>query len=184
MSSSRRIALLDRDGTIIYNRHYLADPAGVELLPGAAEGLRRMCAMGWELVLITNQSGIGRGYFTEETLQRIHRRFESQLAAESIQLDGIYFCPHAPEEDCDCRKPRTGMVDRAARELGFDLGRDLAVMIGDSPADMDLAANLEIPGIFVLGENEGPGDRAPAATVPDLVAAAEFMRRLPGPLAE
>jgi len=177
MSLSERIALLDRDGTIIYNRDYLADPAGVELLPNAAEGLRRIRALGWGLVLITNQSGIGRGYFTEATLHKIHERFESLLAAENIKLDGIFFCPHAPRDGCDCRKPGTGMVDSAARELGFN--PDRAVMIGDSPADIGLAANLGIPGLFVQGENDLPSDASPAARVTNLIEVASFLETLP-----
>ena len=135
-----KTVLLDRDGTIIYNRHYLSDPNDIEFLPGALDGLRRMRDLGLRMVLITNQSGIGRGYFTEERLREIHDRFEAMLADEGVRLDGIYFCPHTPDDDSDCRKPRTGMVDRAAQELGFDI-QD-AVMIGDSAADMGLAVTI------------------------------------------
>lgn len=173
---SRPIALLDRDGTIIYNRHYLSDPEDLEFLPGAVEGLRRLRDRGWLFVLITNQSGIGRGYFDEARLGEIHERFEAMLAAEELRLEGIFYCPHTPDDDCACRKPRTGMVDRAVRELDLDLSR--AAMIGDSAGDMGLAANLSIPGVFIRGEYDLPAGIEPAARVSDLVEAAAFLERL------
>ncbi len=170
--------LLDRDGTIIHNRHYLADPEGIEFMPGALEGLTRLRDLGFEFVLVTNQSGVGRGYFSEERLGAIHDRLEALLGAAGIRLAGIYYCPHAPEFDCDCRKPRTGMVRRAARDLGLQIA-DCA-MIGDSAADMQLARNLGIPGIFVRGQYELPGDIIPAATVENLVQAAEWLESARG----
>ena len=169
-----KTVLLDRDGTIIYNRHYLSDPDDIEFLPGALDGLRRMRDLGLRMVLITNQSGIGRGYFTEERLREIHDRFEAMLADEGVRLDGIYFCPHTPDDDSDCRKPRTGMVDRAAQELGFDI-QD-AVMIGDSAADIGLARNLGIPGLFIPGQYTLPDDVTATATVQNLVEAVDFMQ--------
>jgi D-glycero-D-manno-heptose 1,7-bisphosphate phosphatase len=173
-----KTVLLDRDGTIIYNRHYLSDPDDIEFLPGAVEGLRQMRDLGLRMVLITNQSGIGRGYFTEERLREIHDRFEAMLAEEGVRLDGIYFCPATPDDDSDCRKPRTGMVDKAARELGFDIQG--AVMIGDSAADIGLARNLGIPGLFVPGQYELPEDVSATATVADLVEAVHFIRDYTG----
>ncbi len=110
------LCLLDRDGTIIAERSYLSDPDQVELLPGTVEGLRRLQRMGCGLVVITNQSGIGRGYFTETQLARIHERMKALLAREQVRLDGIYICPHRPEEHCSCRKPEPGLVF-AARSI-------------------------------------------------------------------
>ena len=107
----RRVVLLDRDGTIIIDRHYLADPRGVELIEGAAEGLRRLAALGLGLVVVTNQSAIGRGRLDVEGLERIHRELSRLLADRGVRLDGIFWCPHRPEDDCDCRKPRSGMKD-------------------------------------------------------------------------
>lgn len=116
----RRFVLLDRDGTLIVDRHYLADPQGVELLPGVGAGLRQMRELGLGLVVITNQSGVGRGYFTLEQVEQVHQRLGQLLAVEQVQLDGIYSCPHTPADGCSCRKPATGLVEKAASELDFE----------------------------------------------------------------
>jgi histidinol-phosphate phosphatase family protein len=135
-AAGRRAVFLDRDGTVIAERHYLSDPAGVELLPGAAEGLRRMRALGLPLVLVTNQSGVGRGYFGRDAVERVHGRLIELLAAEGVALSAIYSCPHAPDEACGCRKPLPGLLEQAARELGLDL--PTCFVIGDKPCDIDL----------------------------------------------
>src|ERR1700729_840882 len=115
----RRLALIDRDGTIIVDKVYLRDPDGIEFAPGAIEGLRLLRDAGFALVLITNQSGIARRYFDLATLGRIHDRLQSMLRAEGIWLKAIYFCPHGPDDGCNCRKPAPGMVTKAMRDLGF-----------------------------------------------------------------
>lgn len=135
-----RFVVLDRDGTIIIERHYLADPERVELIPRVASGLRQLSAMGLGLVVVTNQSGVGRGLFDTTRLALIHRRLCELLAAEGIHLDGIYFCPHTPEDDCVCRKPRTGLLERAAKELDFDPGATF--VIGDKPCDIELGQRV------------------------------------------
>lgn len=139
--------LLDRDGTIIVEKEYLSDPAGVELLPGAAAGLRALRALGCLLAVVTNQSGVGRGYYTLDTMHAVNRRMAELLAREGIVLDGIYFCPHAPGSGCACRKPLPGMGLQAARELGFE-PRD-AVIIGDKLVDLGLAGAMGARGILV-----------------------------------
>jgi D-glycero-D-manno-heptose 1,7-bisphosphate phosphatase len=136
----KRFVLLDRDGTIIEERDYLSDPEQVRLLPGAAAALRELQNMGLGLVVITNQSGVGRGYFDESRLESIHRRLIELLAAEGIQLDGIYVCPHNPDDDCSCRKPKTGLAERAAAELGFDLQETF--VIGDKASDIEMGRNI------------------------------------------
>ncbi len=118
--SQRRFVVLDRDGTINVDRHYLSDPDQMELLSGATAGLRAMRAMGLGLVVVTNQSAIGRGYFDLARLEEIHNRLRDLLAAERVELDGIYVCPHLPDDGCDCRKPLPGLLRRAAAELAFD----------------------------------------------------------------
>jgi D-glycero-D-manno-heptose 1,7-bisphosphate phosphatase len=158
-----RVALLDRDGTIIVERNYLADPEGVELLPNAAEGLRALRDMGYRLILITNQSGIGRGYFSRETVDRIHERMMQQLG--DVALDAIYICPHTPEDRCDCRKPETGLARQAAEELHFDPSN--AVVIGDKPCDIELAQQIGAMSVLVT---TGYGKKFADILKPDVIA--------------
>ena len=143
----RAYALLDRDGTIIVDKVYLRDPDGIEFAPGALEGLRLLRDAGFALVLITNQSGIARGYFDEATLAAVHARLEAMLAAEGLALAAIEFCPHGPKDGCACRKPEPGMIRAAMEKLGF--GPERAVMIGDSDADMGAALAAGVPGIRI-----------------------------------
>ena len=133
---SKRYVLLDRDGTVILDKHYLHDPEGVELLPMAVEGLRRLQGLGFGLAVLTNQSGVGRGYYAESTVHACNERMVELLKAEGVTLDGIFFCPHEPEAGCDCRKPRPGLMLKAAEELSFDPAQGF--MIGDKSADMGL----------------------------------------------
>ncbi len=131
---------LDRDGTLIEDAHYLSDPEQIRLLPGVIRALRRLGMAGYSLVVISNQSGIARGLFTREQLDAVNRRFSELLENESISLNGIYCCPHHPREggkdrvDCNCRKPRSGLFEQAAKELSIDLGRSIA--IGDRVRDI------------------------------------------------
>ena len=143
----RPAVFLDRDGTIIENREYIADPDDVRLLPGSAEALRRFADAGYRLVIASNQSGIARGLFDEAALDAVHARLEELLADEGATLDGAYYCPYldGPEatvkkyrRDSELRKPKPGMLLQAARELNIDLRRSW--MIGDSPADVEAGA--------------------------------------------
>ena len=143
----QRFVVLDRDGTITIERHYLSDPAAVELLPGAAEALRHMREMGLGLIVITNQSGIGRGLFGWETLNRVHGRLRGLLQAEGVQLDRIYVCPHRAEDHCLCRKPSTGLLERAAQELGFD--EKACFVIGDRASDIELGRRVGATALLV-----------------------------------
>jgi D-glycero-D-manno-heptose 1,7-bisphosphate phosphatase len=137
-SPSGRLALLDRGGTIMVDKAYLRDPDGIEFTPGAIEDLRLLRNAGSSLVLMTNQSGIARGVVDVAMLVQIHGRLQSMLAAEGVRLEGIYYCPHGPDQPCDCRKPTQGMVRNAIRDLGF--GPAKAVLIGDSDANIEAAA--------------------------------------------
>lgn len=129
----RPALLLDRDGTLIVDVGYPRDPERVELLPGAAAALRHLQEQ-YALVIVSNQSGIGRGMIKEEEADAVHARMIERFAAEGVRFAGAYRCPHAPEEDCECRKPAPGMLLQAAAELGLDLAR--SVMIGDKHADV------------------------------------------------
>ena len=117
-AAAKRLALLDRDGTIIVDKVHLRDPDGIEFAPGAIEGLQLLRDAGFALVLITNQSGIARGYFDLATLGRIHDRLQSMLAVNELRLEAIYFCPHGPDDGCDCRKPAPGMVTKSHARFG------------------------------------------------------------------
>ena len=145
----RPVVFLDRDGTLIHDRpgHYLRQPGKLKLYPCTAEALRLLRSAGYRLVVLSNQSGIGRGYLDHAVLRLIHARLRRELRARGARLDGIYFCPHGPDAGCPCRKPKPLLARRAMRELGLTL-RGGAV-IGDKKADMDLARGLGIPGLMV-----------------------------------
>ena len=168
--TQRRFVLLDRDGTLIVDRNYLGDPEGVELLPGAVAGLRRMKALGLGLAIVTNQSGIARGRLTERSVAAVHDRLRAMLAREGIVLDGIYVCPHGPDDDCACRKPRPGLVFSAIRRFQSD-AKHVAV-IGDIGADVEAAARAGALGILVPTERTRQAEiRNAPIVVSDLVAA-------------
>jgi D-glycero-D-manno-heptose 1,7-bisphosphate phosphatase len=142
---------LDRDGVLIDEVQYLSRPDQVRLVPGAAAAVGRAARNGWKVVVVTNQSGVARGLLPEERLADIHAELARQLAAESARMDGIYYCPHHPTagvgeylRDCDCRKPRPGMLQAAARDFGIDLGR--SVLVGDRRTDLEagLAAGCRV----------------------------------------
>jgi len=156
----RPAAFLDRDGTINVDCHYLSDPAQVELLPGAAEGLKRLAAMGYALVVVTNQSGIARGYFDAARLDEIHARLAELLAAEGIVLDGVYVCPHGPGDACACRKPLPGLALAAAADLGLDLAN--SVMIGDKAADVGLGRAIGAKAAILVRTGYGVAQEAEA----------------------
>lgn len=178
----RPFVVLDRDGTIIVERHYLSDPRQIEFLPGAVEGLRRMLGMGLGLVVVTNQSAVGRGFFDEVHLDLIHRQLGELLKAEGIHLKGIYFCPHTPEDDCSCRKPRPGLIEHAAIQLGFDLQGSF--VIGDKPADIEMGRRVKATTFLVRtgygAEFVGDPTVNPDYVADDLSAAAQMIQRLLG----
>lgn len=129
--------LLDRDGVLNRDRGYVARAEEFEFLPGAFDALRALARRGFRLIVVTNQSGIGRGYYGENDFQTLTRWMLAQLRTEGIELAGVYHCPHAPEARCACRKPAPGLLLRAARELRLDLGRSW--LVGDKPSDIQAA---------------------------------------------
>jgi D-glycero-D-manno-heptose 1,7-bisphosphate phosphatase len=133
---AKRFVLIDRDGTINVEKHYLSDPADLVLIDGVGAAIRRLNDAGYGVAVITNQSGIARGYFDMTRLDAIHARLADLLAAEGASVDGIYLCPHGPDDDCGCRKPLPGMVQQAVAEHGFDPGQ--AFMVGDKEVDIGL----------------------------------------------
>jgi D-glycero-D-manno-heptose 1,7-bisphosphate phosphatase len=172
----------DRDGTLIEDVHYLADPARVRLLPRAAEAVRRLQASGFACVVITNQSAVGRGLLTLETLEAIHKEMNRQFAEEEVCLDGLYFCTTVPKtgdrvtvEDPD-RKPGPGMLLRAARELGLDLRASW--MVGDMLSDVLAGVNAGCRSILVQtgrGRLVEAGHEAATQVVEDVLEAARLI---------
>lgn len=179
MTGARPAVLLDRDGTIIVERDYLGDPAGVELERGAVAGLRRMVALGLPLIVLTNQSGIGRGYFTRADADRVNARIAALLDDEGIAIAGWYVCPHGPRDGCDCRKPLPGLARLAARDHDVDLSR--SYVIGDKSSDMGVARAVDSFAIFVEtghGGNDRARERRLGTTIcADLDAAAAVIEQ-------
>lgn len=175
----RRFVLLDRDGTLIVERDYLARAEEVELLPNTARGLRLLNQLGLGLAVLTNQSGIGRGYFDQAALDAIHARLQQLLANEGVSLAGIYVCPHVQEDGCACRKPEPGLAQRCAAELNFDPAASF--VIGDKPCDIDLGRRLGATTFLVRtgygARNEREGLKADYI-VDDVLAAAHIIRTL------
>lgn len=171
---------VDRDGVIIEDADYPDDPAAVRLLPGAAAALVRARAAGYLLIGVSNQSGIGRGYYGEANFAAVQRRVDAELAAAGARLDALYYCPHAPAQGCRCRKPRPGLLEEAANR--FHWRPDRSWLVGDKLSDAALARAGGLRAILVLtGKGEArdvdlpPGE--PALVVADLAEAVDFLLR-------
>jgi D-glycero-D-manno-heptose 1,7-bisphosphate phosphatase len=166
-AGDRPAVLVDRDGTVIPDLGYPREPERVTLLPGAADALRSFAEAGLPIVVVSNQSGIGRGLITQAEAAAVHERFVELLAGEGVELAGAYYCPHAPHVGCDCRKPQPGLLLRAADDLGLDLGR--SVMVGDRDADVEAGRRA---GARTVRFPSGGAWSEVAATVLDLTRAA------------
>jgi len=181
LPAPKRMLFLDRDGTLIKEKHYLCDPDEVELCENAVPGLLAFQSMGFHMVVVTNQSGIGRGYYSEEEMKVVNERIESILESHGIQLSQFLHCPHSPESECDCRKPKTGMLSNLSKTLGRPW--DLSVMIGDKACDIGFARNAEMIAILVktgYGEHyDFINDLNPDHMVSDLWEAAKWIKQQP-----
>ena len=153
-SDSNKAVFLDRDGTIVHDRGYLENPEGIELMPHAGEALTKLKQHGYLLVLVTNQSGVGRGYFREDAVESQHRRLRQLLHSEGVELDLIRFCPHAPDAACDCRKPQAGLILEAAETLGVDLHRSF--MVGDKLSDIEAGRRAGCRTVLIDGTSDLP----------------------------
>ena len=146
-SPRARAIFMDRDGTVSEEVGYMYHAGLFRVFPWTPEAIQKINQSGMKSVLITNQSGIARGYFPETTVQEVHQVLQQTLKQREAQLDAIYYCPHAPEKDCDCRKPKPGMILRAARELEIDLSESF--MIGDRYLDVRAADAAGVRSVLV-----------------------------------
>lgn len=183
--SPRPAAFIDRDGTIIRDANYIRDPAHVELLPGAADAIRRLNEQNVAVIIVTNQSGIARGWLTAEDYDAVQRRLGSLLGAAGAHVDGVYMCPHHPDISgpCDCRKPGLALYRQAIAEHGLD--GSTALFVGDRLRDVTPASALGGQGILLDVDSTPPEDRERAqsesiATARSLGEAVDrFLRTLP-----
>ncbi len=176
--ASRRAVFIDRDGTLTEEVGYVNHPRRLRLLPRSADAVRRLNRAGVPVVVVTNQAGVARGYFSEDVLRAVNRELEAQLKAAGAHLDGLYVCPHHPTEgtppwraECECRKPKPGMLLRAADDLGLDLAR--SVMVGDKASDLEVAPRAGMQSVLVLtgyGVGEWEYRRSTFTVEPDHVA--------------
>ena len=169
---------LDRDGTITEDVHYCRRPEDVRLLPGAANAIALLNKAGMPVVVVTNQSGISRGYFDWETLRAIHEELNRALARQHARVDAIYVCPHHPDDGCVCRKPRPGLLLRAAAELGLELSG--SYVVGDQTTDMLAGRACGCTTVLVdtgpsRSENRSAEEMTPDFHAGDLYAAAEWI---------
>jgi len=155
---------VDRDDTLIADVGYCKDPDRVQLLPGVVEGLQRLSRAGMAIIVVTNQSGLGRGVFTEDDLSAVHARLRSELEASGVGLRAIYYCPHLPEDNCSCRKPRPGLLLKAASEM--DLNLKTCFMIGDRELDLLAGRSAGTRTILVSKEVQ---ERADVERIADFV---------------
>jgi D-glycero-D-manno-heptose 1,7-bisphosphate phosphatase len=183
-----RAVFLDRDGTIIEEVGYLDRPERVEFFPFTIDAIRVLNRAGLAVVLVSNQSGIARGFFTESVVDDVHRRMAEMLAKGGARIDAYYYCPHHPDgrvpglaKVCECRKPARGLVDRAVAEFGVDPARSFVV--GDRWLDVGLARTVGAKGVLVrtgYGDSEErkpPADLTADAIVDNLIAASSWILR-------
>jgi len=169
---------LDRDGTVNEEVGYLRDLDDLRLIPGAGAAIKRLNEAGLKVVLVTNQSGVARGYFPEALVHEAHERLERMLRKEGARIDAVYYCPHHPTAGnsnytraCDCRKPGTGLIDSAARDLLIDVNR--SYVVGDKWSDVELGQRAGAGSILVQSgfADDDPGNvRSPLVNEPDFIA--------------
>ncbi|WKZ57427.1 MAG: HAD-IIIA family hydrolase [Bdellovibrionota bacterium] len=165
---------LDRDGTLMEHVEYISEPEKVRVLPKVVEAVKLLKEKGYWVIVVTNQPGIGLGYFTREDFFRVNRKFLGEFTKQGAKFDKIYFCPHSEAEGCECRKPLTGLIRRACEELPIDMARSF--VIGDTTFDLQMAKNAGCKGILVrtgLSGSDKRYDATPDLDVADLLKAAE-----------
>lgn len=175
---TKRAVFIDRDGTISEEVGYINHADRFRLFPYAADAIKYLNDHGWLAILTTNQAGVARGYFTEDMIKTVHRRMTDELTQLGARLDGIYYCAHHPSAgeppyrvECDCRKPKPGLIQKAADEMDVDVARSWVV--GDRYSDVELARNAGAKSALVMsgyGRGEWEHQRESWKEQPDLVA--------------
>lgn len=163
----RRAVFLDRDGTIARDVHYCRCLDDFVLLPGVPQAIGLLNEHGFKVVVITNQSGIARGYLTEETLHLIHLKMRDELQKHGASVDAIYFCPHHPDDNCECRKPRPTLIFKAAKDLDIDLR--LSYMVGDDIKDVEAGRSAGCRTVWIA-QDPSQAEGLPHHQLPDHVA--------------
>jgi D-glycero-D-manno-heptose 1,7-bisphosphate phosphatase len=180
----RRAVFLDRDGTINEEVGYLAKPEDLVLIDGAAEAIKLLNDAEFAVVVITNQSGVARGYFTEDDVTKVNDKMLFELNMKGAYVDGVYYCPHHPDfgdgVDCDCRKPKAGMISKAEEELGISI--DGSFVVGDHKGDIELGKNIGAKTVLVLTGHGGEEEEklkkegiTPDHTTEDLLLAVKYI---------
>ena len=172
-----RTVFLDRDGTIARDAHYCRRVEDFELLPSVADAIALLNSHNFKVVIVTNQSGIARGYFTEETLGSIHDKMIKELEKHEARVDTIHYCPHHPDDGCECRKPKTALFRQAAAELNVDL--ECSFVVGDMQLDISAGKSLGCQTVLVTTGPNGGRDiiDAPDYTANNLLEAAQWIMR-------
>lgn len=161
-----KAVFLDRDGTVNEEVGYMVDIGKLRLIPGVGTAIRRLNNAGFKIVLVTNQSGVARGYFSESLVHEAHARMDSMLRSDGARIDAVYYCPHHPTAgsgaytvDCNCRKPRTGLIDQAAKDLNIDISH--SYMVGDKWSDVELGHRAGVRSVLVKSgfAHDDPGNK-------------------------
>ncbi len=178
-----KAVFLDRDGTLVAEKGYITVPEAVELVPGAPEAVSALRDAGWKVIVFSNQAAVAKGLITEEELGAINERMLMMLGAEGAGVDGVYCCPHHPEGDvpeyavdCDCRKPKPGLLEQAARDHGLELAR--CVVVGDTPRDLQAGRAVGARTVLVLTGHGGETSLVPHGAdhvAADVKAAADWI---------
>ena len=179
MAANNRAVFLDRDGTIMEDTNCVGKVEHVVLIPRATQALKHLQDAGYKLFIITNQSGVGRGHFTREVVESIHAHLNDQFGQAGVQFDRYYVCPHHPEDNCECRKPKPKFLLDAAREYGLNLSR--CFMIGDRASDIQAGVNAGVRTVLVLTgggrETLAKQEARPDHVANDIAAAAIWILR-------
>ena len=163
----RPAVFLDRDGTINDDTGYIDSPGRLVLIGGASSAIKKLNLKGFRAVVITNQSGVGRGYFSKEASDAVNKRLEEILKKQGAHLDAIYYCPHHPDDNCECRKPGTGLLEKAKRDFNIDFKK--SYVVGDKASDVEIAKNIGCKGILVL-TGMGKDEKKKLKSVPSYIA--------------